>query len=157
VSGAGSASEAARLALAGLLLAAAVTPVAEVAAADAAVAEAAVAEAAVAEAAVAEAAVAEAAVADSGVLADPTRPLATRAGPAAAVAAAGNERPLLSSVLIGERRRLAVIDGRTMQEGETHDGVEVRRIRPRAVVVSVNGAPPVVLELPGSSLRKEQR
>lgn len=91
---------------------------------------------------------------------DPTRPL----GPAAVAGTAGAAmaRPALHSVLIGADRRVAVIDGRRMGEGEEYNGIKVWQILPEGVVVSVNGSPRMLLELGNAGaraagLRKEWR
>lgn len=91
---------------------------------------------------------------------DPTRPLRR----AAVVSTAGTAlvRPALHSVLIGADRRVAVIDGRRMGEGEEYNGIKVWQILPEGVVVSVNGSPRMLLELSNAGaraagLRKEWR
>jgi MSHA biogenesis protein MshK len=87
---------------------------------------------------------------------DPTRPLAAAASK---VSAPGAERthPTLESVLIGAGRRVAVINGRRMTEGEEHQGMKVWKIRPGEVVVSVDGSPRMTLEITNSRMHKELR
>ncbi len=91
----------------------------------------------------------------SAPMSDPTRPL--RAPAAAAAPVSARERPSLDSVLIGPRRRVAVIDGQRMSEGESRSGIKVWEIRPDSVVVSVNDSPRLVLEIGNSRMHKELR
>ncbi|MEQ8857031.1 MAG: general secretion pathway protein GspB [Pseudomonadales bacterium] len=88
-------------------------------------------------------------------LEDPTQPL--RATGSGKSGAAPPQRPSLSSVLIGQDRRFAVIDGRRMTEGESRAGIKVWEIRADRVVVSVNGSPRMVLEIGNSRMHKELR
>lgn len=83
--------------------------------------------------------------------ADPTRPL--RAGPEPSAPAAAR-RPTLESVLIGPTRRVAVIDGQRLREGEMKGGLKVWRILPEGVEVSVNGAERLLLVFPRNGVRK---
>ena len=74
-------------------------------------------------------------VPDSGaeVLRDPTRPLhRARQGAGAPVLR-------LHSILIGDKRRAAVINGEYLRERDTHRGVTVIRILPGKVIVRQNG------------------
>ena len=85
---------------------------------------------------------------------DPTRPL----GPGAtALPAADSGRPALDSVLIAPGRRVAVIDGRAISEGESRGGVRVWRITPDGVEVSVGDGPRLRLDLKHSGMHKEPR
>ena len=65
--------------------------------------------------------------------------------------------PRLSSVLIGADRRLAVVDGRLMSEGEERSGMKVWEIKPDRVVVSVSGQQRVTLLLDTDRIHKEVR
>jgi ribosome maturation factor RimP len=87
---------------------------------------------------------------------DPTRPLAAAASK---VSAPGAERthPTLESVLIGAGRRVAVINGRRMSEGDVQQGVKVWEIRPDGVVVSVDGSPRMTLKIGNVRMHKESR
>lgn len=85
---------------------------------------------------------------------DPTRPLVPAGQPDLPAAAA--RRPTLESVLIGEHRRVAVIDGQRLAEGESSAGLKVWRILPEGVEVSVNGSR-MLLEMPRSGVRKSPR
>ncbi len=58
-------------------------------------------------------------------LQDPTRPPEARM---ASVQAAPVRNLELGSILLGSARRIAVIEGVTMQEGESHNGIRVQRI-----------------------------
>ena len=86
---------------------------------------------------------------------DPTRPpfhtaVSTQAGPDQGL-------PTLSSVLLSDDRRLAVLDGRVMSEGEERSGVKVWKIKHDRVVVSVAGQEPVTLMLDTKRIHKELR
>ncbi|MDZ7670263.1 MAG: hypothetical protein U5Q16_12890 [Gammaproteobacteria bacterium] len=87
-------------------------------------------------------------------LRDPTRPL-TAAAPAAVPDQRG--RPVLQSLLIGPDRRLAVIDGQPMSEGEERRGMKLWEIHANGVVVSVNGSAPMRLSLTHAGMHKEIR
>lgn len=90
------------------------------------------------------------------VLKDPTRPLRAPAGAATPADPAG-PRPRLDSVLFGADRRVAVIDGRRMTEGESHGAVEVVSIQPDRVVVRQAGVGRLVLQLTNADMHKELR
>lgn len=102
-------------------------------------------------------AVGSAAAAPGADLSDPTQPLRPSAVRPAGAPGGEVERPTLESVLIGQGRRVAVIDGRRMTEGEERHGVKVHRIRADGVVVSVNGSPPMTLSISNSRMHKELR
>jgi MSHA biogenesis protein MshK len=76
---------------------------------------------------------------DAG-LRDPTRPPAVLAAPAGSAGqdgATGGE-PQVQSILVSLRpggRRVAVIDGKTLRQGERFDGGVVETIRPTEVVL----------------------
>jgi hypothetical protein len=89
-------------------------------------------------------------------LKDPTRPLAA-AAPKVSASGAERTHPILESVLIGAGRRVAVINGRRMTEGDEQQGVKVWEIRPGEVVVSVDGSPRMTLEITNSRMHKELR
>lgn len=70
-------------------------------------------------------------------LQDPTRP----PGAGRSVAAPVPERTLsLDSILIGAGRRVAVIEGEALTEGQSVDGIRVVRIHSNRVVVMDQGA-----------------
>jgi hypothetical protein len=85
---------------------------------------------------------------------DPTRP-----GKWAPVAEAGAEvaLPRLTSVLIGESRKLAVIDGQVLGVGESHGGFRVQRIAADHVMISVTNGSLVRLPLDSHDMNKEIR
>lgn len=82
-------------------------------------------------------------------LQDPTRPPGQQVAPAPA---AEPRQFALASILYGPGRRVAVINGVPRREGETFDGVRLRRIYPGRVELVVQGqvrevrlaAPPVI-------------
>jgi len=63
-------------------------------------------------------------------LQDPTRPNGFRASTAEA---APQRSFSLASIIIGADRKVAVIDGQARQEGQTFEGVRLRRIYPDRV------------------------
>ncbi len=65
--------------------------------------------------------------------------------------------PILSSVLIGADRRLAVIDGKLLAIGEAHGGFTVRQIEPDHVVVSIADGSRLTLLLDTHDMNKEVR
>ena len=87
---------------------------------------------------------------------DPTRPGAFKSR--TVVADTAEEMPKLTSILIGESRRVAVIDGQPAAEGETVGGARVHSIEPTHVVVGV-GVPEerIVLRLDRADIVKEMR
>ncbi len=89
-------------------------------------------------------------------LPDPTRPEGF-SHRATGVSGAPVTLPQLSSVLIGDDRKLAVIDGRVMAEGDVENGVRVRRISSDRVVVALEGDAQVTLLLDRTEIHKEVR
>lgn len=63
--------------------------------------------------------------------------------------------PVLTSVLIGEDRKLVVIDGRVMREGDQLGAVKVWRIESDHAVVSIGGRSPLKLWLNKHDMNKE--
>lgn len=88
-------------------------------------------------------------------LTDPTRPL--RGASSTPGRTDPGEVPQLTSVLISAERRLAVIDGAVLQEGEERDGLKVWKISADRVVVSVAGRQPVTLLLDKARIDKDLR
>jgi hypothetical protein len=88
-------------------------------------------------------------------LEDPTRPLTIRAAEDGPVQAPSV--PVLTSILVGKERKLAVINGRLMSEGADERGVKVLRIYPDRAVVSVGGDRPITLTLDNARMHKEKR
>lgn len=82
-------------------------------------------------------------------LQDPTRPPGQQVAPPPT---AEPRQFALASILYGPERRVAVINGVPRREGETFDGVRLRRIYPGRVELVVQGqvrevrlaAPPVI-------------
>ena len=75
-------------------------------------------------------------------LRDPMQPYG-RGG--AVVGVAGGARFHLTAVLISSARRVAIVNGKPYQHGETVDGAEIVRIEPNAVHLREHGADLVVL------------
>ncbi|MEZ5561275.1 MAG: hypothetical protein R3E86_22385 [Pseudomonadales bacterium] len=88
-------------------------------------------------------------------LTDPTRPL--RGTSSAPGKVDTGEVPQLTSVLISAERRLAVIGGAVLQEGEERDGLKVWKISADRVVISVAGRDPVTLLLDEARIDKDLR
>lgn len=83
---------------------------------------------------------------------DPTAP--ERWTPAVAAVESG-DLPVLSSVLISEQRKLVIIDGRLLGEGEQSGGIRVWQINPDHAVVSISGGSATRLWLDKHDLNKE--
>lgn len=84
-------------------------------------------------------------------LQDPTKP----PGSAAQAASVMPARDLqLGSILLGNQRRVAVIDGVALQEGDSHDGIRVRRIHKDRVEVTDRGQPRVLYPEPLPQVRR---
>ena len=77
--------------------------------------------------------------------------------PATAPATVAEGVPRLSSVLVAEDRRLAVLNGQLMAEGEERAGVKLWRVQADRVVVSVAGREPVTVRLDAGRVHKEQK
>ena len=89
-------------------------------------------------------------------LADPTRPDFGDA-PVTASKPVKPGLPRLQSVLIGPDRRLAVIGGRLLAEGESADGMRLLQVRPDRVRVELKERGAVTLRLNNRNIRKESR
>jgi MSHA biogenesis protein MshK len=86
---------------------------------------------------------------------DPTRPLVQR--PAQVQADEQPDQPRLTSVLIDADRKLAVINGELMGEGDRHQGIRVWKIAADHAVVTVDGGAPLTLVLDEPSMHGESR
>jgi MSHA biogenesis protein MshK len=86
-------------------------------------------------------------------LQDPTRPPDAR--PAAAQAQPARDIEL-GSILLGSQRRIAVIDGVALREGDSHDGITVRRIHRDKVDVTDRGQPRTLYPQVLPTVRKTQ-
>lgn len=83
-------------------------------------------------------------------LGDPTRPTSLAEPEPVARAAGSGPRWRLQSTLVAESRRLAVINGRTVAQGERIDGATVREVRQEGVTLDVDGRQVELRILPGS-------
>ena len=95
-----------------------------------------------------------AAAADGAKLKDPTRP---ESFSQPVVRASDKTRvvlPRLSSVLIGAERRLAIIDGHRMAEGDVSNGIHLRRINRDRVDVTLGDSRSVTLMLDTLAIHK---
>lgn len=88
-------------------------------------------------------------------LEDPTRPLDIRA--VETKPARKTSVPTLTSILVGKERKLAVIDGHLMSEGEDDWGIKVLKIYPDRAVVSIGDDRPITLKLDNARIHKEKR
>jgi len=71
-------------------------------------------------------------------LGDPTRPTSL-AEPEPARPAESGPRWRLQSTLVADTRRLAVINGRTVAQGERIDGATLREVRQEGVTLEIEG------------------
>ncbi len=92
----------------------------------------------------------------AGVLADPTRPPSNWQADPARAGSAKQDAPRLTSILIGVSRRVAVIDGSALSEGQTSNGVTVVHIGKGWVEARVHGTT-VRLSLADAGVTKEPR
>lgn len=84
-------------------------------------------------------------------LQDPTRPPGAAAEPSVVMPA----RDLtLGSILLGNQRRIAVINGVALKEGDSHDQIRVRRIYKDRVEVTDRGQPRTLYPEPLPQVRK---
>lgn len=83
-------------------------------------------------------------------LKDPTRPPDARSG---AVQAQPQRDLQLGSIMLGDRRRVVVIDGVAMAEGDSLDNIRVRRIHKDRVEITDNGRPRVLYPEPLPQVR----
>ena len=90
-------------------------------------------------------------------LRDPTRPERFAEPVSGFVGKKKVTLPRLSSVLIGDDRRLAVIDGELMAEGDVSNGLRVQRIISDRVVVTLDNSASVTLMLDTLGIHKEVR
>ena len=90
------------------------------------------------------------------VLTDPTRPPANWEPKPTAAQSQTAAVPRLTSVLVSATRRVAVIDGVPLAEGETANGVTVVHVARDWVDASVRGAP-MRLALTDANVIKEPR
>lgn len=86
---------------------------------------------------------------------DPTRPLVQR--PVPVQADKRPEKPQLTSVLIDSDRKLAVINGVLLSEGDRHQGIRVWKIAADHAVVTVDGGGPLTLMLDEPWMHGESR
>ena len=92
-------------------------------------------------------------------LSDPTRPPAAWQEKAADVSSAANQPaagPRLTSILVSPSRRVAVIDGVSLREGQSANGIMVVRIGKTWVDARVSDTP-VRLSLSEANVTKEPR
>jgi MSHA biogenesis protein MshK len=82
-------------------------------------------------------------------LGDPTRPT-SMAEPEAARPVEAGPRWRLQSTLVADTRRLAVINGRTVAQGEHIEGALVREVRQEGVTLEVGGQRVELRMVPGS-------
>lgn len=84
-------------------------------------------------------------------LQDPTRPPGNVAQAISVLPARDLQ---LGSILLGAHRRVAVIGGVAMQEGDSHDGLRVRLIHKDRVEVTDRGQPRVLYPEPLPQVRR---
>ncbi len=86
---------------------------------------------------------------------DPTRPPTQTAK--AAVQAGGSAQPVISSIIAGPTRQLAVIDGQLRRVGDRVGSMTVTAIEPEAVELQSARSGRVVLRLSKRTMKKEYR
>ena len=86
-------------------------------------------------------------------LEDPTRPPEPSA--AASVSDRGMQRPVLSSIVYGKQRRLAVINGKVLLEGQSVGGVALVEVLQDNVRVQIGSAEQFTLHLGSGQINKE--
>ena len=92
-------------------------------------------------------------VAAQQALGDPTRPT-SMAAPEAVRAVESGPRWRLQSTLVADTRRLAVINGRTVAQGERIDGALVREVRQEGVTLEVGDRRVELRVVPGSNVKR---
>lgn len=65
--------------------------------------------------------------------------------------------PNLNSVLLGSGRKLAVLDGQVMAEGETRAGMKLWKVESDRVVLTLHNSAPVTVRLDKTNVIKESR
>ncbi len=90
------------------------------------------------------------------VLADPTRPPANWQAEPARAAASERDVPKLTSILVSRSRRVAVIDGVPLTEGQSANGVTVVHIGKSWVDARLRDTP-LRLSLSDANVKKEPR
>lgn len=83
-------------------------------------------------------------------LGDPTRPTSLAEPEPVARAVESGPRWRLQSTLVADSRRLAVINGRTVAQGERIDGATLREVRQEGVTLDIDGRQVELRILPGS-------
>ncbi|AMQ91026.1 MULTISPECIES: hypothetical protein [Marinobacter] len=84
-------------------------------------------------------------------LQDPTRPPGADSQP---VVASPAREIRLGSILLGKERRIAVIEGVALKEGDSHDNIRVRRIFKDRVEVTDRGQPRTLYPEPLPQVRR---
>jgi MSHA biogenesis protein MshK len=84
---------------------------------------------------------------------DPTRPPLVRATGSAA--ASIEQLPILSSIVYSEKRRLAVVNGHLLSEGESKEGIALLHVAPDNVRVRLGGASQITLRMSSGLIKKE--
>jgi MSHA biogenesis protein MshK len=84
-------------------------------------------------------------------LQDPTRPPDADSQP---VVASPAREIRLGSILLGKERRIAVIEGVALKEGDSHDNIRVRRIFKDRVEVTDRGQPRTLYPDPLPQVRR---
>ena len=67
-------------------------------------------------------------------------------------------KPRLTSILIGPHRRLAIIDGHLLAQGQSRSGLQVMKVLDDRVILRlIEDGRDVTLKLGGSNMQKEMR
>ncbi len=84
---------------------------------------------------------------------DPTRPPLVRMTGSAN--ASIGQLPILSSIVYSEKRRLAVVNGHLLGEGESKEGIAILHIAPDNVRVRFGAAQQITLRMSSGLIKKE--
>jgi len=97
----------------------------------------------------------------SSLLRDPTRPPGKRVlvqADTGKPVAAPAPKPKLTSILISQARRLAVINGQLLREGDAIAGMTLEQVAKHQVRLrTANGSKALVLQLPSAQIGKDYR
>lgn len=91
--------------------------------------------------------------ANAGAFEDPTRPPLAQGSASTEVTL--QPLPVLSSIIYSDSRKVAVVNGHLLGEGESKEGIALLHIAPDKVRVRVGGAQQVTLTMSSGLIKKE--
>lgn len=92
---------------------------------------------------------------NASALEDPTRPPLAKGSASTEVAL--QQLPVLSSIIYSDSRKVAVVNGHLLGEGESKEGIALLHISPDNVRVRVGGAQQVTLTMNAGLIKKESK